>query len=320
MFISCIVGSGSISVSDSIKVILSPFFTTDAEQINQGVRYIIFNIRIPRTLFATLAGAGLSVCGLAFQSIFRNPLSDPYILGVSSGASLGATLAIVLGLENIFLGISGMSFIFAFLSIFIIIKIASYGNRIHTTTLLLAGISINFLASAFISLLMTLNQEQIEKIVFWTMGSLSNISYHSLIGVSIAVVIGILCITYNARALNALLIDTQTAKSLGVNVERTKRIILLICTLMVALIVSESGVIGFIGLVVPHIVRLIIGSDNRRMIPFSILGGIIFMLSSDIISRTLIPPAEIPVGSITALIGSPFFIYLLFNAKKRLKQ
>ncbi len=320
MFISCIVGSGSISVSDSIKVLLSPFFTTDAEQINQGVRYIIFNIRIPRTLFATLAGAGLSVCGLAFQSIFRNPLSDPYILGVSSGASLGATLAIVLGLENIFLGISGMSFIFAFLSIFIIIKIASYGNRIHTTTLLLAGISINFLASAFISLLMTLNQEQIEKIVFWTMGSLSNISYHSLIGVSIAVVIGILCITYNARALNALLIDTQTAKSLGVNVERTKRIILLICTLMVALIVSESGVIGFIGLVVPHIVRLIIGSDNRRMIPFSILGGIIFMLSSDIISRTLIPPAEIPVGSITALIGSPFFIYLLFNAKKRLKQ
>ncbi len=320
MFISCIVGSGSISVSDSIKVLLSPFFTTDAEQINQGVRYIIFNIRIPRTLFATLAGAGLSVCGLAFQSIFRNPLSDPYILGVSSGASLGATLAIVLGLENIFLGISGMSFIFAFLSIFIIIKIASYGNRIHTTTLLLAGISINFLASAFISLLMMLNQEQIEKIVFWTMGSLSNISYNSLIGVSIAVVIGILCITYNARALNALLIDTQTAKSLGVNVERTKRIILLICTLMVALIVSESGVIGFIGLVVPHIVRLIIGSDNRRMIPFSILGGIIFMLSSDIISRTLIPPAEIPVGSITALIGSPFFIYLLFNAKKRLKQ
>jgi len=320
MFISCIVGSGSISVSDSIKVFLSPFFTTDAEQINQGVRYIIFNIRIPRTLFATLAGAGLSVCGLAFQSIFRNPLSDPYILGVSSGASLGATLAIVLGLENIFLGISGMSFIFAFLSIFIIIKIASYGNRIHTTTLLLAGISINFLASAFISLLMTLNQEQIEKIVFWTMGSLSNISYHSLIGVSIAVVMGIICITYHARDLNALLIDTQTAKSLGVNVERTKRIILLICTLMVALIVSESGVIGFIGLVVPHIVRLIIGSDNRRMIPFSILGGIIFMITSDVLSRTIMPPSEIPVGSITALIGSPFFIYLLFNAKKRLKQ
>ena len=315
MILSCIVGSGSISVSDSLKVLLSPIFETNTDQINQGISYIIFNIRIPRTLFAALAGAGLSVCGLAFQSIFRNPLSDPYILGVSSGASLGATLAIVF-----FLGISGMSFIFAFLSIFIIIKIASYGNRIHTTTLLLAGISINFLASAFISLLMILNQEQIEKIVFWTMGSLSNISYNSLIGVSIAVVIGVLCITYNARSLNALLIDSQTAKSLGVNVERTKRIILLICTFMVALIVSESGVIGFIGLVVPHIVRLIVGSDNRKMIPFSILGGMIFMISSDIISRTLMPPSEIPVGSITALIGSPFFIYLLFNAKKRLNQ
>ena len=320
MILSCIVGSGSISVSDSLKVLLSPIFETNTDQINQGISYIIFNIRIPRTLFAALAGAGLSVCGLAFQSIFRNPLSDPYILGVSSGASLGATLAIVLGMESFFLGISGMSFIFAFLSIFIIIKIASYGNRIHTTTLLLAGISINFLASAFISLLMILNQEQIEKIVFWTMGSLSNISYYSLIGVSIAVVIGVLCITHNARSLNALLIDSQTAKSLGVNVERTKRIILLICTLMVALIVSESGVIGFIGLVVPHIVRLIVGSDNRKMIPFSILGGMIFMISSDIISRTLMPPSEIPVGSITALIGSPFFIYLLFNAKKRLNQ
>lgn len=320
MILSCIVGSGSISVSDSLKVFLSPIFETNTDQINQGISYIIFNIRIPRTLFAALAGAGLSVCGLAFQSIFRNPLSDPYILGVSSGASLGATLAIVLGMESFFLGISGMSFIFAFLSIFIIIKIASYGNRIHTTTLLLAGISINFLASAFISLLMILNQEQIEKIVFWTMGSLSNISYYSLIGVSIAVVIGVLCITYNARSLNALLIGSQTAKSLGVNVERTKRIILLICTLMVALIVSESGVIGFIGLVVPHIVRLIVGSDNRKMIPFSILGGMIFMISSDIISRTLMPPSEIPVGSITALIGSPFFIYLLFNAKKRLNQ
>lgn len=320
MILSCIVGSGSISVSDSLKVLLSPIFETNTDQINQGISYIIFNIRIPRTLFAALAGAGLSVCGLAFQSIFRNPLSDPYILGVSSGASLGATLAIVLGMESFFLGISGMSFIFAFLSIFIIIKIASYGNRIHTTTLLLAGISINFLASAFISLLMILNQEQIEKIVFWTMGSLSNISYYSLIGVSIAVVIGVLCITYNARSLNALLIGSQTAKSLGVNVERTKRIILLICTLMVALIVSESGVIGFIGLVVPHIVRLIVGSDNRKMIPFSILGGMIFMISSDIISRTLMPPSEIPVGSITALIGSPFFIYLLFNAKKRLNQ
>lgn len=322
MILSCIVGSGSVSVSvsDSLKVLLSPIISSNLEEINQGISYIIFNIRIPRTLFAALAGAGLSVCGLAFQSIFRNPLSDPYILGVSSGASLGATLAIVLGMESFFLGISGMSFIFAFLSIFIIIKIASYGNRIHTTTLLLAGISINFLASAFISLLMILNQEQIEKIVFWTMGSLSNISYSSLIGVSIAVVIGVLCITYNARSLNALLIDSQTAKSLGVNVERTKRIILLICTLMVALIVSESGVIGFIGLVVPHIVRLIVGSDNRKMIPFSILGGMMFMISSDIISRTLMPPSEIPVGSITALIGSPFFIYLLFNAKKRLNQ
>ena len=316
IFISCIVGSGSISVVDSIKALIYPLIGKDTEEINEGVKYIIYNIRIPRTLFAALAGAGLSICGLAFQSIFRNPLSDPYILGVSSGASLGATLAIVLGLENIIFGISGMSFVFAFLSVIIIIKIASYGNRIHTTTLLLAGISINFLASAFISLLMIINQEQIEKIVFWTMGSLSNINYSSVIGVSIAVVMGIICITYHARDLNALLIDTQTAKSLGVNVERTKRIILLICTLMVALIVSESGV----GLVVPHIVRLIIGSDNRRMIPFSILGGIIFMITSDVLSRTIMPPSEIPVGSITALIGSPFFIYLLFNAKKRLKQ
>ena len=218
----------------------------------------------------------------------------PYILGVSSGASLGAATAIVLGAEGFVLGIGMSSFLAAIITVFVIIRIASYGNRIHTSTLLLAGISINFLISSVISLLVVLNREQMTKIIFWTMGSLSYIDMTDLAMVAICVAIGIFTVLFHARDLNALLIDNQTAQSLGV--------------------------IGFVGLVVPHMVRLVIGADNRRLVPFSIVGGIIFMTLGDILSKVIIPPAEIPPGSITALIGAPFFIYLLFNSKKQLNR
>lgn len=320
--VSCIIGVSDISPSTALRVLADKllFINSAATGADEGTEYIIMNIRLPRVLFALVAGSGLSVCGLAFQAIFRNPLSDPYVLGVSSGASFGAALAIILGLESSLFGLSGLSFLSAFATVTVIIKIASYGNRIHTTTLLLAGISINFLISAIISLMLILNQEQMDKIIFWTMGSLSYVTYGNVLTAFVAVMLGTGVVAFNARPLNAMLIDSQSATTLGVNVERTKRAILLVCTLMVAVIVAYSGVIGFIGLVVPHMVRLCMGSDNRRLIPYSIVGGMIFMLASDLLSRMLIPPSEIPVGSITALIGSPFFIFLLFNAKKRLNK
>ncbi len=303
-------------------MLLSPFglcFSSLGE-VSEAERYIVFSLRLPRVLFASVAGAGLSVCGLAFQSIFRNPLSDPYILGVSSGASLGAAIAIVLGLEGFVFGVGASSFLTAIITVFVLIKIASYGNRIHTSTLLLAGISINFLISSIISLLMVLNKEQLEKIIFWTMGSLSYIDYSDLVIAATVVVLGVVTVLFFSRNLNAMQLGEQSARSLGVDTERTKLILLIVCTLMVSVIVSCSGVIGFVGLVVPHIMRLIVGADNRRLLPFAIVGGMIFMNLGDLLSRTLIPPSEIPPGSITALIGAPFFIYLLFNSKKQLNR
>ena len=300
-------------------VVLGLFWgSVDVSSLDENSIYIIKNIRLPRVIMSLLCGAGLAVCGSAYQSIFQNPLSDPYILGVSSGASLGAAVAIVLGLEAFFFGIGGFAFLFALATVWIIIKIASVGNRLHTTTLLLAGISINFLIAALIAILMVLNSENMDKIIFWTIGSMSATKFSDLWIVFVFVLIGIVVIRIYARELNSILTGNESARSLGVNVERTKKIILLFSTLMIGIIVAKSGVIGFVGLIVPHIVRILVGSDNRRIIPFSIFGGMIFMLLADILSRVLIAPSELPVGSITALIGSPFFIYLLYNAKKQL--
>ncbi|MDR0971801.1 MAG: iron ABC transporter permease [Bacteroidales bacterium] len=286
--------------------------------LTENTLFILENIRIPRLIMCILCGCGLSVCGCAYQAIFRNPLSDPYILGVSSGASLGAALAIVLHLDSIFFGVSFMSFFFAMLSVFLIIKISSVGNRLHTTTLLLSGIAINFLMSALISILMIFNQQNMDEIIFWTMGSVSVSRYSDVLITFFSVFISITIILIYAKDLNALLLGGDSAKNLGVNVEKTKKVILFFSTLMVGIIVSFCGVIGFVGLIVPHIVRIIVGADNRRLIPFSILGGIIFMLIADILSRTLIFPSILPIGAITSLVGAPFFIYLLYNAKKQL--
>ncbi|MBP6429053.1 MAG: iron ABC transporter permease, partial [Bacteroidales bacterium] len=282
--------------------------------------YIIQHLRLPRVIMCVLSGAGLAVCGAAYQAIFRNPLSDPYTLGISSGAALGAAIAIVLGLDVFFFSIGGFAFSFALLTVFIIIRISSVGNRLHITTLLLAGISINFLIAAIISIIMVVNQDSMDKIIFWTMGSLSGSKFSDIAIVLPFVLIGIVIIRIYARELNALLTGNDTARSLGVNVERTKKLILFFSTLMIGVIVSYCGVIGFVGLIVPHIIRLLVGSDNRRIIPFSIFGGMIFMLVADIISRTAIAPSELPIGSITAVVGAPFFIYLLYNAKKKLNQ
>lgn len=294
--------------------------SVDIRSFDENSLYIIQHLRLPRVIMCVLSGAGLAVCGAAYQAIFRNPLSDPYTLGISSGAALGAAIAIVLGLDVFFFSIGGFAFSFALLTVFIIIRISSVGNRLHITTLLLAGISINFLIAAIISIIMVVNQDSMDKIIFWTMGSLSGSKFSDIAIVLPFVLIGIVIIRIYARELNALLTGNDTARSLGVNVERTKKLILFFSTLMIGVIVSYCGVIGFVGLIVPHIIRLLVGSDNRRIIPYSIFGGMIFMLVADIISRTAIAPSELPIGSITAVVGAPFFIYLLYNAKKKLNQ
>ena len=277
---------------------------------------IFWNLRMPRIVLSALVGAALSVCGAAYQSVFRNPLTDPYVLGISSGASLGAAIAILLGLEAYLLGVGACALVSGLLTILVIYRIASIGNRMHTTTLLLTGVCITFLMSALISFLMVLRQDKMDSIIFWTMGSFASASWTDVAIVAPVVAVGIGVVLYHCRDLNLLLAGSETAKSLGVEVERVKKVLLLATTLMVAFCVSTCGVIGFVGLVVPHCIRLVSGPDNRRIVPYAIVVGALFLLLCDTMARTLLMPAELPVGSLTALVGAPLFIYLLYNNKK----
>lgn len=277
---------------------------------------IFWNLRMPRIVLSVLVGASLSVCGAAYQSVFRNPLTDPYVLGISSGASLGAAIAILLGLEAYLLGVGACALVSGLLTILVIYRIASIGNRMHTTTLLLTGVCITFLMSALISFLMVLRQDKMDSIIFWTMGSFASASWTDVAIVAPVVAVGIGVVLYHCRDLNLLLAGSETAKSLGVEVERVKKVLLLATTLMVAFCVSTCGVIGFVGLVVPHCIRLVSGPDNRRIVPYTIVVGALFLLLCDTMARTLLMPAELPVGSLTALVGAPLFIYLLYKNKK----
>lgn len=294
------------------------FGSVDISSLSSADKYILYQIRIPRVLMCVIAGACLSVCGASYQAVFRNPLADPYILGVSSGASLGASLAIVLGWDKLIIGVPIMAFVFALITVFLIMKLSKVGNRTHTTTLILAGVSFNFLFSAIISIIMFVDREDMHKIYFWTMGSLSGVKYSDVITVGVFTLFGLMILLLFAKRMNALLLGDMSAQSIGINVEKTRKTILITSTLMTSAVVSYCGVIGFIGLVVPHIVRLIAGADNRKIIPLSLFGGVIFMLSADIVARNIISPNELPIGTITSAVGSPFFIYLLYNAKRKL--
>lgn len=279
---------------------------------------IFWRLRLPRIVLSVMVGASLSVCGAAYQSVFRNPLTDPYILGVSSGASLGAAVAIIAGLQYYLWGIGAFALATALLTVLLIYRIASIGNRLHTTTLLLTGVCITFLITALISFLMVLHQDKMESIIFWTMGSFASASWLDVALLAPVALVGIAVVIYHSKDLNLLLAGSETAQSLGVEVEKVKKTLLFFTTLMVAFAVSTCGVIGFVGLVVPHGIRLVTGADNRKVVPYSIFVGGLFLLICDTLSRTLLPPSELPVGSLTALVGAPLFIYLLYKNKKSL--
>ena len=295
---SCLLGAADIRMADIVN------------------SQIFWQLRLPRVLMSVLVGAVLSVCGAAYQSIFRNPLTDPYVLGVSSGASLGAAVAILLGLEAFLWGVGGMALAAALATVWLIYRIASIGNRMHTTTLLLTGVCLTLLISALISFLMVLNQEKMDSIIFWTMGSFGSSSWTDVAVMAPVAVAGMGVVLWYSRDLNLLLAGSEAAKSMGCEVEKVKRVLLLATTLMVAFAVSSCGVIGFVGLIVPHAVRLVAGADNRRVVPYSMLCGALFVLVCDTLARYLLRPSELPVGSLTSMVGAPMFIYLLYRNKK----
>lgn len=317
-------GIADISYVQTAKIIISkiPILNrlASVKGVNETSQIIILDLRLPRIILAALVGAGLSVVGTSFQGIFKNPMADPFVLGISSGAALGATITIVAGITIDFMGISLTTltaFIGALLTTLVVYNIAKVGNKVPSITLLLAGVATSYFLSSMISILMIFHREDIEKIVMWTMGNLSTASWNQVGILLILVIPGIIITTFFSRDLNIMLLGEDSARNLGIEVDRVKKIILLISTVMVAGIVSFSGIIGFVGLIIPHIIRLLFGSDYKTVIPFSAIGGAIFLILCDTLARTIAPPTEIPVGIITSMLGVPFFLYLLYKSKKK---
>jgi iron complex transport system permease protein len=315
ILLSITVGSVKVKPFHSITILLQSLLGlkkagTETEQA------IILSLRFPRALLAGLVGAGLSVSGAIFQALLRNPLADPYILGVSSGAAVGAIVAILMGLSTLSFGLPLASFIGAFLTILVVFYFGRQDGKIHPNTLLLAGVITSSFLSALIMFFISISQkEELHTIVFWLMGDFSFSNYQAVSMIFTYILFAFLILYFYARQFNLILSGEESALQLGVNVERLKLLSYLCASLITAASVSVCGLIGFVGLIVPHSVRLVFGPDHRLLIPASALVGASFLIASDTLGRTLLAPVELPVGVITATFGGPFFIYLLKTRK-----
>jgi iron complex transport system permease protein len=276
---------------------------------------VVIGLRLPRVLLAALAGAGLAAAGAAFQALTRNPLADPAILGVASGAALGAVVAQVAGLEGSLLatvGLAALAFAGALMAAGAVYLIASVGGRLPVQTLLLAGVITGLFCSAAITLIVSLTEfARLGGILHWLMGSLGPLGYGPVGVTAVGCAIGIAAVYSQARALNLLALGEEPALQLGVEAERVKRVIFVAASLLTGVVVAHTGPIGFVGFIVPHAVRLVLGADNRLLIPAAALAGAAFLVLADTLARLLVRPAELPVGVITAFCGAPFFVYIL---------
>ncbi|ABN56536.1 MULTISPECIES: FecCD family ABC transporter permease [Methanoculleus] len=271
---------------------------------------ILWEIRLPRVIAAALVGCGLAVAGTAMQALFRNPMADPYIIGTSSGGALGATLAIVLFAGT---GRTVLAFAGAMIATFTVYFIARRGGKIPVETLLLSGVALATLLSALLSFLMYTAGRSLHQIMFWLMGGFWNISWNDVI-VALLILIGAAGIYLFARDLNILALNEEDATHLGVNVERAKQILLALSAFVTGIAVAVAGSIGFIGLITPHVMRLIVGPDHRFLFPAAALAGAILLVWADALTRTF--TSDMPVGILTACFGAPFFIYLLRSRMK----
>lgn len=295
---------------------LSHFINLD--NVDSAAKTIIFKIRLPRVLLGVVVGASLAVAGVIFQGIFANSLADPYIIGISSGAALGATLALMLGVGAGFFGflaVPALAFIGAVMTVLLVYNIAKVRGEISASGLLLSGVAVGIFFSAATSLIMVTSSTDLQGAIFWLMGGFSGRSWLHLFVVSVFLLFGLLIALIFARDLNLLVLGDERANQLGVNVDSSKRILIIAASLITAAAVSVSGLIGFVGLIVPHLMRLIIGAEHRRLIIGSALLGALFLVLADTISRVVIAPSEIPVGITTAMFGAPFFLFLLRRRK-----
>jgi len=287
---------------------IQPTWTSNTE-------IIIFDIRLPRILLAGLVGAALAVAGTTYQGLFRNPLADPYFLGVTQGAALGAVIGFMLPARQIG-SIPLLAFVGAVLAAAMVYSIAKVGKTLPMTTLILAGVAIGAFLAAITSYLMIASGDSLHGIISWLLGSFSLTNWWQVAMATPYILVGTVIIWLYARPLNVMQLDEEQAQQLGINVEQVKLILLGAATLITAAAVCFCGIIGFVGIIIPHTIRLIWGPDHRFLLPLATLAGAIFLILADTAARTMLAPTEIPIGVITAFLGAPFFLYLLRQKKR----
>lgn len=311
----------------TVKLPMASIYNTVMEQLTSGqaiegsdrgpVHDIIWLLRLPRLVLAALVGMGLSVCGVIMQAVVKNPLADPYILGISSGASLGATAAILLGIgvawgEN-FVGIA--AFIGAFIMSLGVLFISNLGGRSNSVKLLLAGMALSAVCGAFSSFIVYFanNKEGMQTVAYWMMGSFAGAKWETLAVIAPIVVLAVLFFWSQSRMLNLMLLGDESALTLGTDLHIYRQLYLLVSALIVGFVVYSAGMVGFVGLVVPHVIRMLVGTDHKKLIPVSALTGAVFLVVADGLCRVIIPRTELPIGILISLIGAPCFVYLMIK-------
>lgn len=315
------IGTVTVPIGDIVKIIGSRLFNTSHVNVDPMYTTIVWNIRFPRVVLAGLVGASLAIAGAAFQGLLRNPLADPYTLGVSSGASVGAVLTIFLHISIPVIGSYTLPFLSILFALITIIAVLIFAKRIDRSmkveTIILTGVIFSSFLSAFISLMIALTGDELRQIVSWLMGSVSMRGWEYIQIILPFFLIGSFLLLMNGNELNAMSFGEERAQHLGVNVKRRKMLVLTAGSILTGAAVAVSGTIGFVGLVIPHLTRLLWGPDHKHLLPLSMLTGSAFLILADFTARTVISPTELPIGVITSLIGAPVFAAILIRNKRK---
>ena len=308
------------SVSVPLRDVLPALWAGIWDSSQTAAQPIIFTIRMPRVLCAALMGASLSLCGGAMQGLLRNPLAEGATLGVSSGAALGAALAIAFGITVPGLpktGSMAMAILFAFLSMLLILSLAyRLDYSFSTNTIILIGVIFSMFASSLISLVVTFAGEKANHVLFWTMGSLASTNYFDVLTLAVTLLVCGAALLRHVRELNAFAISEDNARHIGINVRRIKLIVLIAVSTLIGVCVSIGGTIGFVGLVIPHMARMITGPNHKRLLPASLFAGAVFLMLADLVGRTLLSPRELPIGVVTSIVGAVVFVGIFYSTRK----
>jgi iron complex transport system permease protein len=320
LLLSVAVGSVFIPPDVFIHLLVERIRGVPLSQAYSSYDTILFDLRLPRTVLVAMAGAGLAGSGAAYQGLFRNPLADPYLVGVASGAGLGAILAMTAGASGTMLGMASVpmaAFVGALLTVWLVYQIARVGRTVPTTNLILAGVAVSSFATALTSFLMLISTGELRRALVWLMGGAAMSGWAPVLAALPYITLGLGVLLTTGHALNVFQFGEEQAEQLGLPVGRVRLLVVAAASLTTAAAVAFAGIIGFVGLIVPHVVRFVWGGDYRRVLPLSVLLGAAVLLAADVLARSVMAPQELPVGIITSLAGAPFFLWLLRRARQQ---